>query len=124
MRAIGLQYADSCFHCVVLTDCGEIAARKTIRANYSELRREFHDFEPTFIAVESASAAASMRWVVELLQRLDHAVQIAPRNEQEPDLTAERAASMAEQHARRIRNQWKRGIAAMRAASLDTAHSA
>ena len=106
MRAIGLQSEGSCIHYVVLNDAGEVYARKTIRANYGEIRREFRAFEPTCIALEFTPA---LRWVVDLLTGLDHAVQIAP------------VAADAETHARRISTIWKRGVAAMRAAARDTA---
>jgi hypothetical protein len=36
-------------------------------------------------------------------------------------MSAELAASKAEQHARQVRNQWTRGVAAMRAAAMETA---
>ena len=114
MRAIGLQYADSCFHYVVLSDAGDVFVRKTIRANYDELRREFRAFEPTCVAIE---ASASTKWAVDLLTRLNHAVQVAPCLP-EMGLTSE---SRAEHHARHLRTLWNRGIAAMRAAAQDTA---
>jgi hypothetical protein len=132
MRAIGLQYADSYFHYVVLGDCGEVMSRGTVRANQEDLKREFRAFEPTCVALDGSYVAA--RWAVDVLTRLDHAVHIdsrlvlhseaielLPVAEGYAAMSAELAASKAEQHARQVRNQWTRGVAAMRAAAMETA---
>jgi hypothetical protein len=131
MRAIGLQYADSHFHYVVLSDCGEVMSRGTVRANQEDLKREFRAFEPTCVALDGSYAAT--RWAFDVLTRLHHAVHIDARLVLQPDaieiaqcenhamMSAELAASKAEQHARQVRNQWTRGVAAMRTAAMETA---
>ncbi len=130
MRAIGLEYADSYFHYVVLGDAGEVVSRGAVRANHDDLRREFRAFEPTCIAMNGCRMT---RWAAELLTRLHHAVHVdsrlilsadqlaLPRADPEAGVSAELAASKAEARARRVRNQWTRGVAAMRAAAMDTA---
>jgi hypothetical protein len=130
MRAIGLEYADSYFHYVVLGDAGEVVSRGAVRANQDDLRREFRAFEPTCIAM---NCCRMTRWAAELLTRLHHAVHVDSRlilsadqlalsqADQEADISAELAVSKAEAHARRVRNQWTRGVAAMRAAAMETA---
>ena len=130
MRAIGLQYADSHFHYVVLGDRGEVVTRGSVRANQDELRREFRAFEPTCIAMDCCTVT---RWAAELLERLHHAVHIDSRlvldsgqlqsasDVREALVSADAAAAKAEERARRVREQWNRGVAAMRAAAMETA---
>lgn len=131
MRAIGLQYADSHFHYVVLGDRGEVVSRGSVRANQDELRREFRAFEPTCIAMDCCSVT---RWAAELLERLHHAVHIESRlmlggepvrmpegESKAASAGIETAAAKAEERARRVHEQWRRGVAAMRAASMETA---
>lgn len=132
MRTIGLQYAadDSLFHYVVLGERGEVMYQGAIRANQEDLRREFRAFEPSCIAMD---CCRNTRWAAELLTRLHHAVHVNARlilDEEQltghlaadtRSVPSEDALSRAEEHARKVRNQWLRGIDALRAASLDTA---
>jgi hypothetical protein len=153
MRAIGIHYADSHFHYVVLNPAGEIALRGKIRANRDELRREFCAIEPTCIAMQWNE---STRWAAEMLSGMHHSVLysvVSRKSEQDAPLphAVESEGAMAhelyapvfasadwraldrqlprpdaeckaEQHARRLRRQWSRGVSIMRpAASMETA---
>lgn len=128
MRAIGLQYADSHFHYVVLSATGEIASRGAIPANRDDLRRAFRAIEPTCIAMDGTS---SVPWAIALLSDMHHAVHIDSRlmlpEGNASDLPfaegvdASVAAAHAERNARQLRERWTRGIAALRAASRETA---
>jgi hypothetical protein len=127
MRAIGLQYADSHFHYVVLSSTGEVASRGAIPANRDDLRRAFRAIEPTCIAMDGTS---SVPWAVDLLSDMHHAVHVDSRlllAEGRGDLPfaegvdASVAAAHAERNARQLRERWTRGIAALRAASRETA---
>ena len=150
MRAIGIHYADSHFHYVVLNQAGDVSLRGKIRANRDDLRREFCAIEPTCIAMHWTE---STRWAAEMLSGMHHSVLYSVVAEKSPALSrvpraVESEGAMAhelyapmfasadfggqlppaaaeckaEQHARRLRRQWSRGVSMMRrAAAMESA---
>jgi hypothetical protein len=152
MRAIGIHYSNSYFHYVVLNANGDIALRGKIRANRDELRREFCAIEPTCIAMQwtastrwAAEMLSSMHHAVlysVVAEKSSPRVPMTPPRAIESDgamahelyapafaenldcalLPRAAAECKAEQHARRLRRQWNRGVAMMRpASSMETA---